>query len=234
MKKFKITKKFLKTTAIILSIAFFAITCALTSSSMFLQKKVMESYNSTIATVSNKAVLKDTTGSLEKELNDSGIKYTSLGNDIYIANYETTEDYSNAVFDTYADSSEIIANQDYVFRIAGNAQKVLYSPETTDVLPEGMSVRDYANSTGKKIVAVIDTGVNDYAIDSYDFTNSSTEDVNGHGTMVAAQILESSDNNALIVSLKAMDDNGNGYVSTIIQALNKAMELQVDIINMSI
>ena len=234
MKKFKITKKFLKTTAIILSIAFFAITCALTSSSMFLQKKVMESYNSTIATVSNKAVLKDTTGSLEKELNDSGIKYTSLGNDIYIANYETTEDYSNAVFDTYADSSEIIANQDYVFRIAGNAQKVLYSPETTDVLPEGMSVRDYANSTGKKIVAVIDTGVNDYAIDSYDFTNSSTEDINGHGTMVAAQILESSDNNALIVSLKAMDDNGNGYVSTIIQALNKAMELQVDIINMSI
>ena len=201
---------------------------------MFLQKKVMESYNSTIATVSNKAVLKDTTGSLEKELNDSGIKYTSLGNDIYIANYETTEDYSNAVFDTYADSSEIIANQDYVFRIAGNAQKVLYSPETTDVLPEGMSVRDYANSTGKKIVAVIDTGVNDYAIDSYDFTNSSTEDINGHGTMVAAQILESSDNNALIVSLKAMDDNGNGYVSTIIQALNKAMELQVDIINMSI
>lgn len=234
MKKFKITKKFLKTTAIILSIAFFAITCALTSSSMFLQKKVMESYNSTIATVSNKAVLKDTTGSLKKELNDSGIKYTSLGNDIYIANYETTEDYSNAVFDTYADSSEIIANQDYVFRIAGNAQKVLYSPETMDVLPEGMSVRDYANSTGKKIVAVIDTGVNDYAIDSYDFTNSSTEDVNGHGTMVAAQIIESSDNNALIVSLKAMDDHGNGYVSTIIQALNKAMELQVDIINMSI
>lgn len=234
MKKHKITKRFLKNASVVLVIAFVALTTFFSLSSIVLQEKTLSSYNTNIASNSTKAIFRDDTGNIESMLSQQEIDYTKLGNNIYIANYSDSVDMGDVLYKQYKEEKGITVNRDYAFKVAGNAQKVLYSPETTDVLPEGMSVRDYANSTGKKIVAVIDTGVNDYAIDSYDFTNSSTEDVNGHGTMVAAQIIESSDNNALIVSLKAMDDHGNGYVSTIIQALNKAMELQVDIINMSI
>ena len=234
MKKHKITKRFLKNASVVLVIAFVALTTFFSLSSIVLQEKTLSSYNTNIASNSTKAIFRDDTGNIESMLSQQEIDYTKLGNNIYIANYSDSVDMGDVLYKQYKEEKGITVNRDYAFKVAGNAQKVLYSPETTDVLPEGMSVRDYANSTGKKIVAVIDTGVNDYAIDSYDFTNSSAEDVNGHGTMVAAQIIESSDNNALIVSLKAMDDHGNGYVSTIIQALNKAMELQVDIINMSI
>ena len=234
MKKHKITKRFLKNASVVLVIAFVALTTFFSLSSIVLQEKTLSSYNTNIASNSTKAIVRDDTGNIESMLSQQEIDYTKLGNNIYIANYSDSVDMGDVLYKQYKEEKGITVNRDYAFKVAGNAQKVLYSPETTDVLPEGMSVRDYANSTGKKIVAVIDTGVNDYAIDSYDFTNSSTEDVNGHGTMIAAQIIESSDNNALIVSLKAMDDHGNGYVSTIIQALNKAMELQVDIINMSI
>ena len=234
MKKHKITKRFLKNASVVLVIAFVALTTFFSLSSIVLQEKTLSSYNTNIASNSTKAIFRDDTGNIESMLSQQEIDYTKLGNNIYIANYSDSVDMGDVLYKQYKEEKGITVNRDYAFKVAGNAQKVLYSPETTDVLPEGMSVRDYANSTGKKIVAVIDTGVNDYAIDSYDFTNSSTEDVNGHGTMIAAQIIESSDNNALIVSLKAMDDHGNGYVSTIIQALNKAMELQVDIINMSI
>ena len=234
MKKHKITKRFLKNASVVLVIAFVALTTFFSLSSIVLQEKTLSSYNTNIASNSTKAIFRDDTGNIESMLSQQEIDYTKLGNNIYIANYSDSVDMGDVLYKQYKEEKGITVNRDYAFKVAGNAQKVLYSPETTDVLPEGMSVRDYANSTGKKIVAVIDTGVNDYAIDSYDFTNSSTEDVNGHGTMVAAQIIESSDNNALIVSLKAMDDHGNGYISTIIQALNKAMELQVDIINMSI
>ena len=103
--------------------------------------------------------------------------------------------------------------------------------------------------TGKGVkVAVIDSGASsqeDLKIAGgksfVGYTNSYSDD-NGHGTHVAGII--SAENNSIgvlgiapdseIYSLKAMDKNGNGYVSDLIYAIDWSIENKMDIINLSL
>lgn len=235
MKKHKITKRFLKNASVVLVIAFVALTTFFSLSSIVLQEKMLSSYNANIASNSTKAIFRDDTGNIESMLSQQEIDYTKLGNNIYIANYSDSVDMGDVLYKQYKEEKGITVNQDYGLEIAGDSRtRIINNVSPVEALPEGMSPREYADSIEKKLVAVIDTGVNDFSIASYNFTDDSDEDVNGHGTMVAQQILESADDKALIVSLKAMDDNGHGYVSSVIQALAKAIELKVDIVNLSI
>lgn len=96
------------------------------------------------------------------------------------------------------------------------------------------SLRQLADERGQKLVAVIDTGVNEYAERTVNFTNDGDSDNNGHGTEMARHIVENADGQAMILGLKAIGDSGRGYMSDIMQAAQYAVDQKVDIINLSI
>ena len=81
-------------------------------------------------------------------------------------------------------------------------------------------------------VAVIDTG-SDLANEKYSVIGDDTEDHNGHGTAVSSYILDETDN-AYIISIKAIGDNGHGYVSDVYAAVQMAENLDVDYILMAV
>ena len=86
----------------------------------------------------------------------------------------------------------------------------------------------------KPVVAVIDTGVSS-AIEAvrYSVMGDDGYDNHGHGTRMA-EIITDICPNAQIVSIKAVDDSGVGSTSSLYAAVQLAIELQVDIINLSV
>jgi len=110
-------------------------------------------------------------------------------------------------------------------------------------LPEGVqSVTDLSKSEPEKIrVAVVDSGVDGtheiFASDSViagwnTFTEDSTmEDDVGHGTHIAG-IIASESENIEIIPYKIVDAQG-GKLSNVIEALTKALDNNIDVINMS-
>ncbi|MDR2456905.1 MAG: S8 family serine peptidase, partial [Clostridiales Family XIII bacterium] len=121
----------------------------------------------------------------------------------------------------------------------------------------GINVQDAWETglSGKDItVAVIDTGINashedlsgQAILSGYNFTglkvSTNTKDGDGHGTFIAGQIAAATNNkigiaapayNAKILPLKALNDKGVGEVSWAASAIDKAVELKVDVINLS-
>lgn len=86
------------------------------------------------------------------------------------------------------------------------------------------------NATVK--VAVIDTGSN-LANESYSVIGDDTSDYNGHGTAMASFILNET-NEAYIISIKAINDNGKGNMSDVYAAVQMAEDMGVDYILMAI
>lgn len=84
------------------------------------------------------------------------------------------------------------------------------------------------------VIAVIDTGSSerDNVIERVSVLGDNVEDDNGHGDKMISKIL-SQDENAKIISIKAMDSKGKGTTSSVYAGLKYAIEKKVDIINMS-
>ena len=219
--------------------AFVMIVTGLTGSSVFLNQQ--KTYQDAIAnaTPSTKAILSvSDTEQLENDLANNQIDYTRIGNTTYVLNYDSSDSAQTAVYETFANNEQIMANTDTIFTVSGTEKyrdtKKLTVSEKENI-PDGMTLKDYCAQNGKKLVAVIDTGVNDYAVESKNFTDEKTaSDENGHGTTVARTILDNSNGKAVILSLKAMKNDGTGYASDIIKAVQYAREQHVDVINMSI
>ena len=229
-KKFN-TKKF----GIGLLVTFTAITAGLTISSKVLNDKVQGNILSNVEP-STKAIISTDEEDFEETLANEDVEYTKIGNTTYVVNYGSSSDAQTAVYQTYADDDNVTTNYDMAFEIAGNSESTTdISNYTPDVIPDGMTLRDYADSVGKKVVAVIDTGVSSkYASASKNFTDEGDEDDNGHGTNMAKTILSNANGKAIILSLKALGKDGTGYMSDIMEAIQYAREQHVDIINMSI
>ena len=216
---------------------FMAIVGCLTTSSSVINRNMSEhAVNNTPA--STKAIIQTEDEDFEESLSsDDGVSYTKIGSDIYVVNYDNSDSANQAVNETYANSENVTTNYDTIFKAAGNGnfKKNINVQKATDVLTEGMTWREYADSVGKKLVAVIDTGVSeDYSAVNMNFTDEADEDENGHGTMVAQTIIENADGKAIIMSLKALGADGTGYMSDVMKAVQYAREQHVDIINMSI
>lgn len=92
------------------------------------------------------------------------------------------------------------------------------------------SVKDYS---GQNVIALIDTGSDETALDAVSFVDGETTDNNGHATRMAKAIRKQ-DKNAKILALKALDDNGNGTTSSVVAAIQYAIDSHVSIINLSL
>ncbi len=110
---------------------------------------------------------------------------------------------------------------------------------------------DFTEGTPAVTVAVIDSGVDknhpDLAanlVAGYDFVDNDSDpaDLNGHGTHVAGIIGAVSNNawgvagtawNARIMPLRALDENGEGTIADVIEAIEFAADRNVNIVNMS-
>lgn len=230
-KKTKLRRLIIPVIVIFMTIVYF-----LTASSTAVNQKATSAIQK--RPVSTKAIIQTEDEDFEESLSsDNGVSYTKIGSDIYVVNYDNSDSAEQAVNETYANSENVTTNYDTIFEAAGNGnfKKNINVQKATDVLAEGMTWREYADSVGKKLVAVIDTGVSeDYSAVNMNFTDESDEDENGHGTMVAQTIIENADGKAIIMSLKALGAGGTGYMSDVMEAVQYAREQHVDIINMSI
>ena len=107
--------------------------------------------------------------------------------------------------------------------------------ETVKAAEEGLSLHDVTDSTSsRKLVALIDTGVNgDVAARSINLTDDGDGDANGHGTRMAQAISQASDGHAVILSIKAFNDDGTASLANVYAAVKYAIEAKADIINIS-
>ena len=86
----------------------------------------------------------------------------------------------------------------------------------------------------KGVIALIDTGVSESenVIDRVSMIDDALTG-NGHGDKMLADIL-SQDEDAKILSIRAMNDNGFGTISSLVAAMEYAIDQKVDYINLSL
>ena len=86
----------------------------------------------------------------------------------------------------------------------------------------------------KGVIALIDTGVSESenVIDRVSMIDDALTG-NGHGDKMLADIL-SQDKDAKILSIRAMNDNGFGTISSLVAAMEYAIDQKVDYINLSL
>lgn len=87
----------------------------------------------------------------------------------------------------------------------------------------------------KHVIALIDTGVNDRTgvVDAVSLIDEDPGDDSGHGSKMQQTILQQYPD-AAILSIKALDAQGQGHVSSVCSALHYAMEAGANIINLSL
>ena len=141
-------------------------------------------------------------------------------------------------YGVYYDGTYILGFDNETDRI--NAIQYLSDLKVEYALDGTMSVCGYTgtvpngtlNPDAKVKVAIIDTGSNK-ANEAYSVIGDDVSDKNGHGTDMSNYILNET-NNAYIISIKAIGDNGKGNISDVYAAVQMAEEMKVDYILMSI
>jgi hypothetical protein len=105
--------------------------------------------------------------------------------------------------------------------------------ESNPMLNVGV-VEDSAAKGEDKVIALIDTGTQEHAnvIDRVSVIDDSLEG-HGHGDAMLEAIV-SQNLDAKVLSIRAMDNNGFGTISSLVAAMEYAMEQKVDIINLSL
>ena len=88
------------------------------------------------------------------------------------------------------------------------------------------------NPNAKTKIALIDTG-SDIANEKISLLGDDGTDTNGHGTAMSSLILEQT-NDAYIISVKAIGDNGKGSLSDVYAALRYAIDHEAEYILMAI
>lgn len=154
----------------------------------------------------------DTTDELEGLNASSGVYYDGT----YILCFDSQDSLSDAV-DSLVDEGYQY-DVDGTFGICGARETLINHAE----INPNASVR----------VAVIDTG-SDLANEKYSVIGDDPNDYNGHGTAVSSYVLDETDD-AYIISIKAIGDNGQGYMSDVYAAVQMAEEMSVDFILMAI
>ena len=154
--------------------------------------------------------------------------------DMYVLEYDTSSEAKQAKDRLKKDGS---VGKEEIVRMATDSDFSKSEKETISAEDINNSIEkadDYSvpDYSGQNVIAVIDTGSTDQDIGSVSFIDEDAKDTNGHATRVEEAIREQNAD-AQILSLKALDDNGNGTTASVIAALDYAMKAHVSIINVS-
>lgn len=154
--------------------------------------------------------------------------------DMYVLEYDTSSEAKQAKNRLKKDGS---VGKEEIVRMATDSDFSKSEKETISAEDINNSIEkadDYSvpDYSGQNVIAVIDTGSTDQDIGSVSFIDKDAKDTNGHATRVEEAIREQN-SDAQILSLKALDDNGNGTTASVIAALDYAMKAHVSIINLS-
>lgn len=166
---------------------------------------------------------------------------------IYLLQYDTVKDAKDA----YARLKAVVTavEPDKNVTAASNTELGEESTESNDdVKVEDTKETDVPNAISalndmdvsqpvqkeKGVIALIDTGVSesDNVIDRVSVIDD-TLTGNGHGDKMLSDIL-SQDKDAKILSIRAMNDNGFGTISSLVAAMEYAIDQKVDYINLSL
>lgn len=152
---------------------------------------------------------------------------------MYVLDFDSEESAEDA-YNKYKDN---------VTAIEPDASVTIAAEEDTNIVTDSNMVNSFevlnnmkaskaVNSDG--VIALIDTGVDkqDHVIDRVSVIDNKLSG-NGHGNDMVNAIV-SQNKNAEILSIRALDDNGNGTISSLIAAMEYAMEQKVDVINLSL
>lgn len=207
----------------------------------------------TVILKSDQAVLtvsEGTSQEVEKNLKDLSVDYSTVGKNQYVVNTKDTKKIQKSL--NSIKGVEATFAEDQPFLLMGNQkdakeskkktdEKEIDKEETVDIndieleedLPEGKTWRELADERNQKLVAVIDSQVDHYAIHNENFTDMDEAVSYNHGTLTAHTIYQESENKAMILGLKAFAENGTGYMSDVMEAVEYARQQKVDIINLS-
>ena len=151
---------------------------------------------------------------------------------------EPDKDVSAATNDatTASESTEATDKADTEATTEASTEESTETSTDTSNAISALNDMDASTSVQKEkgVIALIDTGVSesDNVIDRV----SVIDDVltgNGHGDKMLADIL-SQDKDAKILSIRAMNDNGFGTISSLVAAMEYAIDQKVDYINLSL
>ena len=158
-------------------------------------------------------IIVDTEADLSSLDVDAGVYYDGT----YILVFNTQAKYNTAI--------DIITKAGYTYAIDGTLS-------ICDNTGNSTVETGKLNPNAKVKVAIIDTGSNN-ANEYYSVINEDTTDRNGHGTKMCNYIL-SETNDAYLISIKALNKDGDGQMSDVYAAVQMAEDLGVDYILMSI
>ena len=105
--------------------------------------------------------------------------------------------------------------------------------ELTETEKETVDWKELAESQGKVLTALIDTGSSE-ADGSISMISDSMEDENGHGSRMNRLIDSASEGKAFVLSIKAFGSDGSGRVSDVYAAVSYAMDCGADVISLSV
>lgn len=174
----------------------------------------------------------------------------SFYNDVYLLQYESIDDAKMAYAYYYAKAD--FTDADIVVKVAagdGSSENLTgMDPMTEKENPiaelEGVSESKEAETIadavedihGKEpVIALIDTGVSSEknVIGRVSMVGDDTGDNNGHGDSMFSCILEENPD-AKVISVKALNDDGKGSISSVYAAVRYAIDAKADMINLSL
>lgn len=150
---------------------------------------------------------------------------------MYVLQYDSESEATNAGEELK--SKGVKVNTEQVLSVDDDVETT--DEVSTDVLDTAINkandktVKDY---TGKDVIALIDTGTDGSTVDAVSFVDNDVTDNFGHASKMIKTIRKQN-NNASILALKALDDNGKGTTASVVAALQYAIDSHVSIINMS-
>lgn len=155
---------------------------------------------------------------------------------IHLLSFETAEE-TEAAYDYYKDKVNAVEPDATVIGAEGETAEAEPIPMTEEenpmVLLDGMEAStDVQESHG--VIALIDTGVaeQDGVIGRVSVLDEALEG-GTHGQQMLDAI-KSQDANAQVLSIRAMNDEGLGTISSLVSAMEYAIEQKVDYINLSV
>lgn len=155
---------------------------------------------------------------------------------IHLLSFETAEE-TEAAYDYYKDKVDAVEPDATVVGAEGETDVPEPIPMTEEANPMALLDEMEASTEVQKshgVIALIDTGVAEQegVIDRVSVLDEALEG-GTHGQQMLDAI-KSQDANAQVLSIRAMNDEGLGTISSLVSAMEYAIEQKVDYINLSV